>query len=51
MLPATFVAALGRAGVQARPVIDWAAASGRKHRLAVVAAEPDVPAGEPTAAG
>ena len=54
VLPATFVAALGRAGAQARPVVEWAAASGRKHRLAVVdagCAEPDAPAGEPTAAG
>ena len=53
VLPATFAAALGRAAAQARPVVDWVAASGRKHRLAVVdagRAEPDTPAGGPTAA-
>ena len=40
ILPASFVAALGRAADAAGPVIDWVAASGRAHRLAVVGAPP-----------
>ena len=38
VLPASFVAALGRAAEAAGPVIDWAAASGRLHRFTVVGA-------------
>ena len=38
VLPAGFVAALGRAAGAAEPVIDWTGTSGRTHRLAVVGA-------------
>ncbi len=40
VLPASFVAALGRAAGAAEPVIDWVGSSGRTHRLAVAGAEP-----------
>ena len=40
VLPASFVAALGRAAEAAEPVIDWAAASGRLHRFTVVGTAP-----------
>ena len=40
VLPASFVAALGRGAGAAGPVIDWVAAGGRAHRLAVVGARP-----------
>ena len=40
VLPASFVAALGRGAGAAGPVIDWVAAGGRAHRLAVVGAPP-----------
>ena len=40
VLPASFVAALGRGAGAAGPVIDWVAAGGRTHRLAVVGARP-----------
>ncbi len=38
VFPASFVAALGRAAGAAEPVVDWVAASGRTHRLAVAGA-------------
>lgn len=40
VLPASFVAALGRGAGADAPVIDWVAASGRAHRLAVVGVPP-----------
>lgn len=40
VLPASFVAALGRGAGADGPVIDWVAADGRAHRLAVVGARP-----------
>ena len=40
VLPASFVAALGRGADADAPVIDWVAASGRAHRLAVVGVPP-----------
>ena len=40
VLPATFVAAMERAVAGAQPEIDWAGKTGRRHRLAVVGAEP-----------
>ena len=39
VLPATFVAAIGRAAAAAAPVIDWVGASGHAHRFAVVGAK------------
>ena len=40
VLPASFVAALGRGAGADGPVIDWVAAGGRAHRFAVVGARP-----------
>ena len=40
VLPVSFVAALGQAAGTTEPVVHWAGASGRTHRLAVVGATP-----------